>query len=452
MAMTKQKIQDKRGDSIILAGAMLETLPKIVKDNKHNLFIYSEPLYKPIGNEEIEEIIFKFLKVNGITQKWKNALIAEIYKAIRASVKTIQFNNYSSLICFSNKILNIETLETKKFSDEYYFTTFVDVEYNPEVKEAPAFSRFLASTFTLNNGSPDVETIKIIMLISGYLIYPKNTCEQMFFFIGDGANGKSVLIELYKMFFPREFITSLSLDILAKESSFKREGLITSRLNVASEAKGKEIDSEEIKKIVSGESINVDRKNRPAMEILPQTKILIATNSMPFFADTSHGIDRRLLIIDFKNRFVKDEKQLDNDSRIFKMINKPDLLSNLRKEKSAILNAFIKSLIGLKRLKWVIPESTNTKEIKESYIEQTDTLGYWIRDTFIKGKEGDAISVQAIYDAYKTYYEQNVSKNLNLKSTTVSKRIKEIFRVEPFGKRSEQYGGKLIRHYCLKMK
>jgi putative DNA primase/helicase len=437
-----------------LAEAIIANSPRIVK-SYNKLYIYNDFTYKILDVEEIEKIIMDFFVEFEITDRWKTNVITEINKAIRASnqIKEVEMNSHSNLLCLANKILDINTLKTFDHSDQYYFTTYVDVNYDETAKDTPNFIRFLQSVFTLDNGAPDEETVKTACYIGAYLLYPQNKIKKMFLFLGDGANGKSLLIDVYKLFFSKNNITALSLEALSDENNFGRECLVNSRINVATEAKGREIDSEELKKIISGEEINIARKFKQNIDIKLQTKIIIASNSLPYFADTSHGIDRRFYIVNFKNKFVdkSEEEQYSPADRVFLAKDYDDLMTKFRAEGSGILNLFIEFLKYLMTHNWVIPATTNSIESKAEYKENTDILGTWLLDNYEKSNDIE-MKVEDIYADYKNYYENNVAKyGLKLSTTKLGKRINEIFRIKS-NVNWDPMSRKMKRFYNLKVK
>jgi putative DNA primase/helicase len=68
-----------------------------------------------------------------------------------------------------------------------------------------------------------------------------------------------------------------------------------------------------LKKIISGEPVKVDTKFIPSYDARPFCKIIFSANDMPKIADTSNGIFRRLLLIDFDN--VVPDSKIDADLR-----------------------------------------------------------------------------------------------------------------------------------------
>jgi phage/plasmid-associated DNA primase len=255
--------------------------------------------------------------------------------------------------------------------------------------------------------------------------------------LGGGANGKGILFEIFQMFFAKKNISYMTLETMCK-ASFERQSIIGSRLNITTEAKGNQLDVEELKKIISSEEIEIMRKFQDPTSYKPKLKIIISSNTLPYFNDTSFGTDRRLVVFNFLNKFVTkaeyDKQPHPELKRIFLRGDKKKILAEIKKEKSSILNLFLKGLVMLEQNKWEMELSQNNKDAMMDYKIATDTFGTFIME-FYKLDESngyDGISSIDILDHYRRWYIQNVKDKVpNYSVNLVGRRIKEIFRIEP---------------------
>lgn len=457
-------VKDNIKSPAALAIIFIKTQPLLVTSN-HDIFQFTGKYYELVDDFEMSRKVHKFYKDNNCIAFWRPGKSDEIIKSIKYDdmVNAVKFDDYDNMLNFKNGILNLDTMKFIAHSPEYYFSYCINIDYNPENKSAPVFTKFLFDLFTNRDGTVDKETVFNLIQIGGYLMYPKNKMEKLFMFIGDGANGKSVLIETYKMFFDRRFISSLSLTALSDEESFTRSSLIDSRLNISTEQKGGDIDPEEIKKIVSGEDITVKRKFKEAVNFKPNCKVLVASNNLPYLNDVTHGSGRRLFLIDFKNRFVSPAEyaKIETPAKkgIFPAANKEDLINDIKAEAPAILNLYLEGLLTLRSNNWIISETKNSEIIKEEYQESSDTLGVWLQNNYrlIEESDGDLIkkfashpSVDKIYNEFRDWYEYNLpGKKFNYSKILLSKRIKDKFRVDV--KRVWEYDEQLdMKKYACK--
>ncbi len=79
-----------------------------------------------------------------------------------------------------------------------------------------------------------------------------------------------------------------------------------------------------LKAYVAGDRMYFDRKNLPGVDARPTARLMLATNTLPPFADRSGGLSRRLMILPFRLAIPPDRqdpqlarKLLDELSGIF---------------------------------------------------------------------------------------------------------------------------------------
>lgn len=423
----------------------LKAVDKIVSYS-NDLYVWNGKNFELVDDRALGKMIFKwFTDCNGILH-WTSRKGKEMIEAIKNNPVTeeVVFDRHDNLINLSNGVLNLDTMVLEPHHPAYYFSYCLNVGYYKEAPVPEHFLKFLRSCFLDQNGEVDEDTVNALIQIGGYILHPQNKMKRLIVFSGNGSNGKSVLINVYKMFFARKFLAALSLSQLASEDGFARVKLLTARLNIATEMKGAKIDSEEIKKIVSGEDITVNGKFKEPLTHLPNTKILVATNSAIYFNDTSYGTERRLYIIEFPNMFEEDEekyKRIKDPAkfRIFKASNEDDLMANLEAEASGILNLFLSGLKTLRENKWKLKETKNSKKAMTEYKEESDTLGHWLMETYttvdldsIDNVFAEGVSLDTMFTSFYTWYSENIpGKKFPYSKRTIAKRVREVFRVNP---------------------
>ena len=459
-AYTPKAVKDAKSNSVVLARFFMDEYENLAFDHNRELFIYKEEegIYLNIDDKKFDELFMSFLMKNDVTEIWKINRINEVKRAIHAleRVPTVDFDAYSNLICFKNCIVNLDEMKKIDFSPAYYFTSKVNINYDENEIKIPAFTNFLQSTFTNKDGTPDQDTINNIIRIGGYLFYPQNRLELMFLFLGEGANGKSILITLFEMFFDKKNISYLDLDTLSSKS-LERESLIGSRLNTTTEAKSSKMDSEMIKKVISSEGMQITRKNRKSIDYIPVTKLVVASNTQPYFNDTTHGIYRRLFPITFRNRFVSEQEykttNMPTAKRIFIGGDKKIILQGFRDEISGILNLFLGGLNDLRKKKWQLKMSENSEETLSDYKSSGDSVTHFLLEFYEEDRNeySPGISIGEIFKEYRDWYHANVAESaLKYSIQSLGRKVKELWRVDP--DRRDVESGRKATFYPLKRK
>jgi len=431
--------------------------PPIIKHRRSaELYMYNQAQghYNIIEKDDLKQYIHNHFLATGLAKDWTPSIQNNALEAIRLSPKVTsidRLDDYPSLINLRNGIIDLdEPLPTPTspytllpHSPDYYFTATVDIPYDPRATEATHFISTLQSIFkNRNREGYDKDSLASIIRLGGYILYPQNKVEKMFIFYGQGSNGKSIIMEhVYKLFFTKEHMSSLSLNQLSNEGDFSRYKLIKSRINFATEQKAGNIESEELKKIISGETITIDKKNQDHISFEPNCKILIAANRLPYFKDTTYGTDRRLHIIMFPNKFMPKEeykKEINPEKRgIYQQANSDEMKASLKKEAPAILNIFLMALQDLRRNNWYFPVSESSQEIKKEYKQESDPVGSWIRERYTISKKEtaeDIVTARELLLLYSKYHEDNSLSSKSLKITTrfITKKVKELFNIHSF--------------------
>ena len=439
-------------DIIFLTEEILSTVKLVIYND--NLYIYKDKCYEYLDEIKLLKLMQNFFIEKEISDLWNSQRALFIKKTILGSknVPIVKMNEYSGLLNLNNGILNLDTKTLLPHSSEYYFDFVLDVNYNLEAQSPINFITLMRKMFEDENGETDDPTIAVLMMIGGYLLYPSGNMNKFFIFLGEGANGKSILLYAYQMFFNPAFITSMSLKALSEEKNFSREGLIYSRVNVSSE-EGGYLVSEEIKKIVSGETINVARKNKLNLDIKPKTKLIVAANNDPKFGDSTHGIKRRMVLVNFPNRFEPEHKykKIENPTakRIFVSRNEEEIKAELHKEKEGIFILFLKMLEKLKSKNWILPDTVAMQEVYDDYTESLDSVKTFLKENYEESEFHDT-PVKDVYDHLRVWYKENVSEKSSYPSKdSLSKKIVAVFRVKSKIARAD---GVTVRTYNLKRK
>jgi putative DNA primase/helicase len=175
----------------------------------------------------------------------------------------------------------------------------IPVRYEPAAT-APRFSQFLREVF--RNDEDGNAKSKIVLEMIGYTLLQQCNLERFIILIGNGANGKSVLLRVVEALCGTRNVSAVNPSDFSNR--FQRAHLQAKLANIVTEiAEGSEIADAELKAIVSGEILTAERKHRPPFDFRPYSTVWIGTNHMPRTRDFSDALFRRAKILTFNNRF-----------------------------------------------------------------------------------------------------------------------------------------------------
>lgn len=428
-------IRQNRKSPILMSIELLNDNPTMVSsgvNDKKNLYVFNGRHYDLLDDDGLARLYHKFVMKYGIFDVWSGGKIRDMIMSLKSyeAVKEVEMNNDDNYICLNNGVLHIATKVLVEHSPMFYFDTMINVDYDQNNKDCPHFKGFLDHVLR-----GDKDTAENIIQLGGYLLDPTCKANKMFLFDGPGANGKTTLLNTFLLFFSPSQITSLSLEDLAGKG-FDKELLVKSRINQAGEQKGSYIDAEQIKQIIEGLSITVNRKFKIPLTFYPKTKIVMSCNGLPKFNDTTNGIYRRLLLFSFKNqykeKYLYDRISNPESKHIYPQ--DPMLFTKIKSEKSAILNLFLDGLSRLRENNYMFVESDTNTDTLDEYKIENDTVREFLLETYAPDGSG-AIQILDILSDYRAWYRLNVHEGqVKIRSNEIGRRVREVFNIEDLGK------------------
>ena len=138
-----------------------------------------------------------------------------------------------------------------------------------------------------------------------FLIVPS---KNVFFLLGEGANGKSVYLDVLTHVFGSGNISNVEMSGLIEP--FQRIRLYSSILNISSETQSDVKGAESVfKQLVVGDSVNGCYKGKDFKEFRTRAKFISACNDYIKSRDVTTGFLRRICFVSFNARFVDEPGQ-----------------------------------------------------------------------------------------------------------------------------------------------
>jgi putative DNA primase/helicase len=232
-------------------------------------------------------------------QKVKEFHIREILSAVRRNaplIGTVDLNDPKRrIITFKNLLLNLATMRPNKNGPAWLYTIGIPHYYNVKAK-CPRFDRFIQEILPK-------EAHLLVMQILGYLLIPSTAFRKCFVFLGEGANGKSTLIQVIEAMLGHHNVSHHSLQDLAN-NRFATFDLFGKLANTYADLDSCDVKSAgKLKQIVSGDSMFYEQKHQTPFSGPVTARLVFSANKMPIIRDTSNAIRDRLILLDFPHRF-----------------------------------------------------------------------------------------------------------------------------------------------------
>jgi len=256
-----------------------------------NLHIYSDGIYV----DKTKLIFATMIKhIPTITKNQRNETLSYL-EAVAEDVELSHINK----IPVKNGLYNLDTDELEEFTPSYISKNKIPTAYNPAAKSS------LIDKFLDDLACGDSSIRAVIEEMIGTTLYRSSDFDAFFILVGDGSNGKSTLLDLIIQMLGEENVCSVELKDLDK--TFKTAELFGKLANIGDDISSNDIkNSSFIKKLASGNRVNVEKKGKNPFDMKPYAKMIFSSNTTPVIHDTSHGLNRRLVLIPLNNKFEQN--------------------------------------------------------------------------------------------------------------------------------------------------
>lgn len=376
-------------------------------------YIYDDNYWKIISKSDMQALVYHYFQ-EFEPDRWDLETETKSYWAnIERQTKELgePSRNY---INFKNTLLNLDTFKCEPHNHNITTTTKLPINYQIKAK-CPKFKKFMLDIF-----QGDKDLVKLMLEIMGYCLSYSTKAEKIFILLGDGSNGKSVLIALLIALAGKNNTAAIPLSKFNQR--FALSQIVGKTLNVCSETdSSRKFDTEVIKAISSGDTVNIEFKGKDIFVYNPFTKLMFSANRLPFTDDRTHGLERRLVIIPFNKRYMTNP---DPENPLEGLMNK-NLLDELMEEIDGIAALVIKALRRLKNNDFNFTKSEAAENALKEYILTTNLYLDFCEQCVSKGTGTDRLYTEDFLDHFKEWcYNQGHTRAVNITMRTFLKEIR----------------------------
>lgn len=284
------------------------------------------------------------------------------------------------LVC-KNGALRISTRELDPHRRKHYATSAVPYDYDP--KAVP-----VVWDYFMNNTVPAAKAF--LQEFAGIALTTNMTHELALWLFGPPGSGKSTFLAgIQAMLGHRAGLLGLAE---IERNRFALADLPGKTLVAASEQPSSYLASTNVlNQIISGEPLQVERKYRDPVTIVPRCKIAWAMNELPRVGDANSGLFRRVKVVKFP-ALPPDERD-------------PDIKRDIEGEGAGILNWALEGLDRLqKRGHFDVP--AGVEEATTQFRENNDVPALFVADRCIEDP-GAREKAGELYSEYKQWCEDN---------------------------------------------
>lgn len=323
----------------------------------------------------------------------------------RVQIDGDNFDRHPDLFNLENGTLNLRSGRFMGHNPGHLLTQQAPVRYDPE---APAreFERFIVEVL------PDKQVREYVRRMFGMALLGDVEEHILPVFIGEGRNGKGVLLRIMQALFGN-YATGLQKKVLL-ESKFEEHSTVLmtlkgKRLAVAQELdRSARWDTAMVKSLTGGDAITARRMRQDDETFNPSHTLVMASNHRPNIGDGESAFWARYREIPFLVTFTSPDLTLADR-----------IIGN---EMPGVLNWV---LAGLRQYvtdgRLVTPDAVRIASTEAR--EEGDPLVTFVNDTYrVTGNESDQVYVKAVFDAYQDWRRGNPQAP-QLTNRTIRKRL-----------------------------
>jgi len=278
-----------------MAEAIRERMPCF--SLRGRLHVYAEGVYSPHGEE-----LIRFEAQRMLGEEYRRTRLSEIVSYlidVRPVLSGDMIDARADIVNVTNGLLDLSTLELRPHSPEYLSITQVPHSFESE-SGCPAIDRFLRDVLP-----PDC--MDFAYELFGYVLRRDLNFQHAFMLLGDGANGKSVFIDIAQALVGERNVCTVALQDFA-EDRFAGAELHGKLLNAYADLPARTLrDAGIFKSVVAGDRISAQHKGRDRFDFRPYCRFVFSANQLPPTDDHTDAYYRRWIVVPFPRRFAQGE-------------------------------------------------------------------------------------------------------------------------------------------------
>ena len=299
------------------------------------------------------------------------AFLALAQKDSRVHVKAESLDRDPMLLCCQNGTLDLSTGKLREFAPSDMITKMSGTAYDPTCP-TPLFSKFVNEIVC-----GDVELLNYIQKVIGYSLTGKTSEQELYFWTGKGANGKSTLLSIL-LAMMGDYAKSTRAKTFAKKPSSAVENdlaaLHGARMVSASELDAGTVFSDStIKSLTGDDAISARFLFKEYFEYLPTFKIIIAANHKPIIYDTTYAMWRRIRVVPFCYTATEEEKDIYLKDKI------------IARELPGVLAWAVEGCIKYQNEGLIPPRCVI--EATEKFRQESNPIGQFVEDCCVVGSD-----------------------------------------------------------------
>lgn len=347
-------------------------------------------LYEPIDDVELRNLLYELHNSNGHDRRRHQLTKPKIGRIVSIAADRLTdnlfFDDAQQGLATADGFLLLTNgkAELKNHNPNYRARWNTPIFFNPLSKTEPTARE-------LEKILGNAENVQTFLEILGAALFGLGShFGRLLVLVGDGANGKSALLEIISHMIPANMRASVPLDALKTE--YDRVQLSGKILNTNEELPSlSRTDVQLIKNISTGGEIQARQIGQSAFTMRPIAQHIICTNHLPVLHENNEALQRRLIVIRLEKIIPENERDPDFAKKFFS------------ENKEALLILAVRAIVEATQRKRIFEPEASKREVTK-WLNNSDCIRSFLRECVEQtGNPKDRIPVEAMYDACVCY-------------------------------------------------
>jgi P4 family phage/plasmid primase-like protien len=376
-----------------------------------DVYKFASGVYSVYSRSDLKQECLRYLQESGLLKRRKkktefiNLFHRHVEALIHLDAQAVSLNcdlsdrsrrryviNTKNGMLIFDSIYSPSNVRSEDHSAKWFTTNQMPFAYDPSA-ECPRFKSFL------NEMLPDQEAQSLLFEFFGLCLVPITTFGKALILVGEGANGKSVIVTVLAELLGPLNTSYVGLEAFNPARTFPLAATVGKLANIVEDMNEIEKVAEGLlKSFVTGAKLTVERKHRDPQNILPTARLVFATNNLPRFTDSSEGIYRRLIVLPMRNQLLDPSKQDRNliDGQWWRDSG----------ELPGIFNEALKGLARLMKRGRFQELDTSLNEITKLRVANSSSREFLTQ--FLEcAQESESMSTRILYIFYQRFCKEN---------------------------------------------
>lgn len=362
-------------------------------------YLWKDTYYKQLDNFYLRKTFYLYLCKTFPNIPLTDSRITDVFKASRYFINNISDMPDFGQLAFNDMNFNMNTFEIEPHDKKKMTVLGLPHDTKDLSMPTPIWNDFLDTSLVHKQTKiTDEPLVEFVQEMFGYFLLPGLKGSSAFFLVGDGSNGKSVMVKVLELIFGKEFCSSSSIQDLTMDK-FRKASLVGKVINISNEEESKFIKADVLKALITGDTMTAEKKFGDPFTFTPTTKFIFCTNEMPKFDTFNYGLERRLKFIPFFRRFEDNEQD-------------KNLIEKLKAEIPGIIGWAIEGAKKFVEGEHVFHPAQSSIDMLASFIEEISSGLTFFNQNYIIDDDSRTADVD-VYNKYKKWCENNGRGQLN---------------------------------------